>query len=116
MAGESGAATMIALPSRTQAVESQRVAPVNPGPLTPDTFPSKWLKRCIKQRELELPTAVAFLIVTCGAAVAFLGIAALDKATPVVVFVQGSLQLLLFLLAGALILVVRLGYVPLDLT
>ena len=53
------------------------------------------LKRCIKQRELELPTAVAFLIVTCGAAVAFLGIAALDKATPVVVFVQGSLQLLL---------------------
>lgn len=39
MAGESGAATMIALPSRTQVVDSQRAAPVNPGPPHPRHLP-----------------------------------------------------------------------------
>ena len=50
----------------------------------------------MRRRELELPTAVAFLIVAFGAAVGFLAIGTLGPTAPVVVIlVQGALQLIL---------------------
>lgn len=57
------------------------------------------LRRCIKRRELELPSALAFLILAFATTVAFFTIAifhtTLPETVPVVIYVQASLQLAL---------------------